>query len=280
MTRRKRILLAGVCGLVLLGADARPAGAAIPVIDTAALIQWAQQLAYEARQLAIQAQQYILEETAGIRQAAQYATQLQQYAQEVQLFLNFAHAPLAGLTTLMNQLGVGNSLPLNPQSMINLVEGFRYGSGGFGQLTGLLGQLGGLAGYAYQQNHLYTPTDGSFQSQQVMDRGNSIAGAQGAMAAAYADNRTHEAALQTLRTQLEGADTTKDTLDASGQVQTEIAWNVNQLGQMQAIAVTADLQRDNLMQRDNERLACELESFRGGGAACSPGIAPAPAAGP
>ena len=274
MTRRKRILLGGVCGFVLLGAEARPAGAAIPVIDTAALIQWAQQLAYEARQLAIQAQQYILEETAGIRQAAQYATQLQQYAQEIQLFLNFAHAPLAALTQLMGQSGMGNSLPLNPQAAINLIEGWRYGSGGFGQIAGLLGQLNGLAGYAYQQNHLYTPTDGSWMSQQVMDRGNSIAGSQGAMAAAYADNRTHEATLQPLRALLLQADNTKDVLDASGQVQTEIAWNVNQLGQMQAVATMADLQRDNLVQRDNERLACELESFRGGGAACSPGIQP------
>jgi hypothetical protein len=101
MTRTKRYLLGGVAAIALLGAVARPAKALLPVIDVPALQEWVQQLESDIRQYALQTQQFFLEETAGIRQAQQLATQLQQYAQEIQLFLNFAHAPLAALTQLM-----------------------------------------------------------------------------------------------------------------------------------------------------------------------------------
>jgi hypothetical protein len=275
MTRTKRYLLGGVAAVALLGAVARPAKALLPVIDVPALQEWVQQLESDIRQYALQTQQFFLEETAGIRQAQQLATQLQQYAQEIQLFLNFAHAPLAALTQLMGQYSLGNSLPINPQSALNLIEGWRYGAGGFGQIAGLLNQMNGFAGYAYQQNHLYTPTDGSFQSQQVIDRANGIAGTQGAMEAAYADDRTHEAILPPLQQQMFDAKDTKAVLDASAQVQSEIAWNVNQLNQQQAIATMAEVQRDNLMQRDNERLSCEIEQFINNGPPCPQGVAPA-----
>ncbi len=288
MTKRKRYLLGGVAAIALLGAVARPANAFIPVIDIPALERWAQELNDQVRAYALQVRAFVEEQTQGIRQAAQYATQLQQYAQEIQLFLSLSHAPLAALTQLMNQTGVGNSLPLNPQSALSLVQGWRYGSGGFAQLGGLLNQLTGYSGFAYTQNHLFTPTDGSFQSQQLMDRANSLAGSQGAMLAAYADERTHAATLAGLRQQAEGAQSTKDTLDVANQMQSEIAWNVNQLGQQQALATMAQLQRDNLEQRDNERLSCELESWlaasrnngNGAGPACSAGVAPAAAAPP
>lgn len=275
MTRTKRYLLGGVAGVALLGAVARPAQAVIPVVDFAALQEWVQQLESDIRQYSLQAQQFFLEQTAGIRQAQQLATQLQQDAQEIQTFLSLAHSPLAALTQLMEQGNLGNSLPVNPQSALNLVQGWRYGAGGFGQLAGLLNQLTGYSGYAYQQNHLFAPTDGSFQSQQLMDRANGIAGTQGAMEAAYADDRTHEAALPPLRAQMLQAPTTKDALDLGNQMQSEIAWNVNQIGQQQALATMAQLQHDNLEQRDNERLACELEQFINNGPACSAGVAPA-----
>ncbi len=274
MTRRKRILLGGVAAVALLGAVARPASSALPVIDVPALEEWVQQLEANIRAYALQTQQFFLEQTAGIRQAQQLATQLQQYAQEIQLFLNFAHAPLAGLTQLLGQTGMGNSLPLNPQSALGLVQGWRYGPGGFGQLAGLLGQLNGLSGYTWQQNHLYTPNDGSFNSQQMIDRANGIAGTQGAMEAAYGDLRTHEGVLTGLRGQLANADDTKAVLDASAAVQGEAAWNINEMAQLHAIGIMADVQRDNLVQRDNERLACELEQFRNGGGGCPNGVAP------
>jgi hypothetical protein len=275
MTKTKRYLLGGVAGIALLATIAKPAEALLPVIDVPALQEWVQQLESDVRQYALQTQQFFLEQTAGIRQAQQLATQLQQYAQEIQTFLSLAHAPLAALTQLMEQGDLGNSLPVNPQSALNLVQGWRYGSGGFGQLAGLLNQLTGYSGYAYQQNHLFTPTDGSFESQQIMDRANGIAGTQGAMEAAYADDRTHEAALPPLRAQMLQAPTTKDALDMGNQMQSEIAWNVNQLSQQQAIATMAELQRDNLVQRDNERLSCEIEQFINDGPPCPKGVAPA-----
>jgi hypothetical protein len=94
------------------------------------------------------------------------------------------------------------------------------------------------------------------------------------MEAAYADERTHEALLPELRALLLQAGDTKDVLDASAQMQSEIAWNANQQAQVQALATMADLQRDNLVQRDNERLACELEQFRNDGPPCPKGVAP------
>jgi Type IV secretion system proteins len=275
MTIRKKILMAGTCAAGLLMVATQRADAQIAVQDTAALGEWAQSIAddlksyaLQVQQLVTETQQYVGSELSWVKQSAQYVTQLQQYAQETELFLNFFHNPSLGAAGgILGSIGLGNSLPINPYALMGLMNGLEYGNGGFGQLSGLLGSLSGLAGSSYSANHVFSPTDGSWASQAMIANGNSLAGEQGAVAAAYGDLRTHAEALPALRDTLYGAQSTKDVLDGSAQVQTEIAYGVNELAQMQAASTTAQTQQNWTVQRDNERLDCDIEVFigRGGG---------------
>lgn len=275
----KRTFIGAVSGIALLVAIGGTAQALIPVFDGAAVAEMVVQLAEAEKAFALQVEEYatqvrqfIGEEFSWVTQAQQYATQLQQYFNEAMLLLNFVHHPTLGVAMgMMNQVGLGNSLPFNPQSAMNLINGMSYGQGGFAAIGGLLNALSGMASSSYEQNRLYTPTDASWTSQQLIANGNGIAGSQGVAGASYADYRNHMAVLPSLRQNLLTADTTKDTLDASGQLQAEMAWNMNQLGQSYAISTMSQLQQQARTQRDEERLACELEMFRTGGGACPTG---------
>jgi conjugal transfer/entry exclusion protein len=258
MTKTKCILLGTIAGITLLVAVDRGANAEIPVIDTAALGEWVSQLANDATAYALQVEKYE-------KQISQYTTQLQQYAQETQLFENFYHNPSLGaaLGVLMGA-GLGNQMPVSPYAILSLVNGLQsMGNGGFngGAIGGILGSLNGLANSAYTTAHIYTPTDGTWASQQLIARGAGIAGEQGATQGAYADLRTHQAALQPLRDNLLGATDTKSVLDATGQIQVETAWNVNEAAQLQAVSATYQAQKDSIVQRDNERLDQDIEGF-------------------
>jgi len=162
---------------------------------------------------------------------------------------------------ILNQAGLGSSLPVNPNAVMSLVNGLRYGQGGFGEITGILSSLSSLAGPSWSMNHVYTPTDGSWASQQIIAAGNGTAGMQGAMQSGYADLQTHAAALQALRTHLGAAEDTKDVLDTTAQISLEGVWTANQSARMNATAATYAAQRDALLTRDNERLDHDIEGW-------------------
>lgn len=270
MTRGRRYLIGTTAAVGLLFAcNATPAGATIPVIDTAALAQWATSLFDDARAYALQLQQYLTEvktyigdQLSWVTQASQYATQLQQYANELQMFISFVHNPSLGAAMgLLSAAGLGNTLPVNPYAVVGLVNGFEYGHGGITEVSGILGSLSGLAARSYTTAHVYTPTDGSWASQQVIARANGIAGAQGAAQAAYSDLRNHQAALQPLREHLATATTPKDVQDAQAQIELETTWTTNEAAQLAAISAIYQAQSDSIVQRDNEKLAMDIEAF-------------------
>lgn len=280
MTRRKRYLLGGVAGAaLLLGINENAEALGIPVIDVSTLTELIAQIGEAEKAFALQIAEYTtaIKEYFGdtwswLTQAEQYATEIAHYMNDAQMLLNFAHHPTLGAAMgLLNMAGLTSSLPFNPQAAMNLVNGLSYGQGGFGEVTGLLNSLSGLAGGSYAQSHLYTPTDASWASQQIIATGNGIAGGQGAAMAAYTDYSNHLGVLPTLRSNAASATTTKDALDTANQLQSEIAWNVNEMGRSQQIATLSTLQRQARIQRDEERLACELEMFRSGGGACPTG---------
>lgn len=273
----KRRLIATVAAVALLFAVEHQADAqGIPVFDDVNLGEWVQSLLDDAKSYALQLEGYVTEvqtyigdELSWVKQAAQYATQLQQYASELQLFLNFVHNPSLGAALgLLGSIGLTNSLPINPYALMSLMNGLTSPAGGFGQISGLLSALSGLATSSYSANHVYTPTDGSWASGALIGNANSLSGEQGAAAAAYGDLRNHMTVLPALRDHLLAATDTKDVLDASAEVQEEIAWNVNQMAQLQASAITAQAQGQWVTQRDNERLACDIEVFLGRGGGC------------
>lgn len=270
MTPTRRSLIGTTAAIALLATCyAAPARATLPVIDTAALGEWATSLFNDAKAYALQLQQYFTEvktyigdEFSWLKQVQQYATQLQQYANELQMFISFVHNPSLGAAMgLLSAAGLSNGLPINPYAVLGLVNGFEYGNGGITQVSGILSSLSGLVGRSYTTSHVYTPTDGSWSSQQVIARANGIAGEQGAAQAAYSDLRTHQLALQPLREHLATATTPKDVQDTQAQIELETTWTTNEAAQLAAISATYQAQSDSIVQRDNERLAMDIERF-------------------
>ena len=241
----------------------------IPVIDTAALGEWIISLANDVKAYALQLQQYLTqvkqyvgEELSWATQASQYATQLQQYANEAQMLINFVHYPNLGLAmALLSSAGLGNSLPVNPYAVLGLVNGLEYGQGGLPEMGGIMSSLSGMVGRSYETSHVYTPTDGSWASQEIIARGNGIAGEQGAAQATYTDLRTHQAALQALRDHLATASSPKDVQDTQAQIELETTWTTNEAAQLSAISATYQAQSDSVVQRENEKLSEDIESF-------------------
>ena len=270
MTGTKRSLLGATAAIALLATVySAPARADLPVIDFAALGEWVQSIAADAKAYALQLQQYLTqvkqyvgEELSWVTQASQYATQLQQYANELQMYLNFVHNPNLGTAMgLLSSAGLGSSLPINPYAVLGLVNGLEYGQGGLPEISGILGSLSGLVSRSYATAHVYTPTDGSWASQELIARANGIAGEQGAAQATYTDLRTHQAALQSLRDHLATASSPKDVQDTQAQIELETTWTTNEAAQLAAIEATYQAQSDSVVQRENEKLSEDIESF-------------------
>lgn len=233
----KRILMVGIC----LAALSSPARAQLPVTDLVSITQQIKGYAQDIKSYALQAQQF--------------STQAQQLYTEVQQFDALVHDPsLGAVTGLMNQAGLGNSLPVNPQALQSLT------SGG-GNLSGILGVLGGLTNGSYSQNHIYSPSDGSWNSQQLIANGNGIAGTQGAAQAAYQNLRDHMPVIQALRDRLMTARTPKDVQDAQAQLEAETLWTHNLNTQLAAVEVNYRTQRDARLQRDEESLDQGIDKF-------------------
>jgi hypothetical protein len=233
----KHALAAGIC----LFALSAPANALIEVNDPASLLQQLKDFALEIKGYALKAQSY--------------ATQVQQYQQEIEQYVAFVHDPSLGAALgLMNQTGLSNSLPINPSALMSLTSGYTG-------LMGRLGALGNLTNGSYNQNHVYTPTDGSWTSQQLIASGNGIAGTQGAAQAAYQDLRNHMPVIQALRDRLLTAKSPKDVQDAQAQLEAETLWTHNLNSQLGAIEVAYRTQRDVQIQRDNESLDQGIDAF-------------------
>jgi hypothetical protein len=137
MTRARRALLGTAASIALAASYSTPARADLPVIDTAALGQWAQQLANDVKAYGLQLQQYAGEVKSWatqnlqwLQQLQQYAVELQQYANDLTMLENWVHNPsLGGALGLLNIAGLGNSLPVNASAVLNLVNGRSYGQG-------------------------------------------------------------------------------------------------------------------------------------------------------
>jgi type IV secretion system protein VirB5 len=187
--------------------------------------------------------------------------QLEQYAVEVQQLEAFVHAPTLGaVMPLLNQAGLGNSLPVNAGAAQSLIDGVRYGGGGLPEITGILNGLSTLSGSSYAANHVYSPTDGTWASQQIIANGNQIAGTQGATLAAYGDLRAHAAALQAIRDRLATATTPKDVQDAQAQIELETTWTTNENAQLVALKATSDMQTDSRQQQASEEATNSLDN--------------------
>lgn len=279
ISRKKRWLIGVAIGTVLVGSIGVAEAQGIPVFDDSNLLEWITQLGEDEKAFALQIEQYVTqikdyfgEEWSWITQAGQYATEISHYLNDAQMLMNFAHHPTLGAAMgLLNMAGMGSMLPFNPQAVMNLVSGLSYGQGGFGEVQGLLNQVSSFAGGGYSASHLYTPTDASWASSQINANANGLAGSQGMAMAAYTDYSNHLGVLPGLRTNAGSTTTAKDAMDTNNMIGLEVAWNLNELGRAQQVATLSMLQDRQRIQQGDERLACELEMFRTGGAACPSG---------
>jgi hypothetical protein len=271
MTRTRRTFFGTAVSIALAAGYSAPARADLPVIDTAALGQWAQQLQNDVKAYGLDLQSYAGEVKSWatqnlqwLQQVQQYATQLQQYANELTILENWVHSPsLGGALGMLNVARLGNSLPVNASAVFNLVNGRSYGQGGLPEISGVLSSLSSLTAGAYSANHVYTPTDASWASQELISNANSIAGEQGVAQAAVTDLQAHAAALQALRDHLAASSSPKDVQDTQAQIELETTWSVNEEAQLAAINAGYAAQRDALTQRANEELTKNLEAFAG-----------------
>jgi len=269
MIRARRALLGAAAGIALAAGYSARVAADVPVIDTAALGQWAQQLGNDVKAYGLQLQQYAGEVKSWatqnlqwLQQLQQYSVQLQQYTNELTMLQNWVRNPSLGAAMgLLNIAGLGSSLPVNAYAVLNLVNGRSYGASGLPEISGVLSSLSSLTAGAYAANHVYTPTDASWVSQELISNANSIAGEQGAAQAAYTDLQAHAAALQALRDHLATASSPKDVQDAQAQIALEQVWTANEAAQLTAINAVYAAQRDALAQRDNEKMNQDIAAF-------------------
>ena len=115
---------------------------------------------------------------------------------------------------LMNELGISDPLPINPGAITGLING----SGG---INGFLGNLSNLANSSWATNHVYSPTDGSWNSQQLIANGNGIAGAQGIPQQVYEQMAQHFSVIGALRQNLATATTPAQRENAMAALQSE-----------------------------------------------------------
>lgn len=231
-----------------VGLWASSARADIPVVDFAGIGNQLRQIAQEAKAYAVQGQQYL--------------TEAKTLYTEAQMLIGFVHDPnLGAVVGLMNAAGLGNSLPVNPYAVQGLINGVNYRPGGIPNVGGILGNLSNLANSSWSANHLYTPQSGSWISKEVVSAANGISGTQGAAESAYGDYRNHMGIIQALRDRLAVANNPKDVMDAQGQIAAETLWTNSLQGQMTAIQVAYETQRDNREQREREHVMQAGESY-------------------
>jgi Type IV secretion system proteins len=264
---KRHLLLAGsaVIGLGLALGYSTKADADLPVIDTAALGQWAQQLSNDVKSYGTQLQQWATQNLQWLKQVQQYATQVQQYANELTMLENWVHNPTLGeVGSLLNIAGLQNSLPINSGAVFGLLQGSAsFTSGGITAITGKLGQLSSIINTSYSANHIYTPSSTNWTSQQLTANANSIAGEQGLAAVTYDDLVNHANAINGMRTLLNADSSPKDVADASAQIQLESVWTQNEAAKLQAASAIYSAQRDSREQQANEQLAKDLDAFTG-----------------
>ena len=193
-----------------------------------------------------------------VQEAKSYALQAQQYVTEAQQLAALVHNPNLGAAMgLINQTGYGNSLPINPMQL----QALAMGGTNLTSMLGRLQQLSGLLNTNFSANHIYSPDDGSFQSNQLNANASQIAGAQAMYQSAYQDIRNHIPVIEALQARLATSNNAKDTADAAAALQTETVWTANIEASLRAAEANYHAEQDSRQQRENESLARGIDTF-------------------
>lgn len=226
----KRTLIAAAIAVAV----ASPAAAQIPVTDYGAIAQ-----------AMTQVQQ-------GAQQIQQLTAQLQQLQATYQAFAHVTD--LGSAVSALQMAGIQNPLPVNPGAVQSLLSGNAGAAGG-------LGTLGGLFSSTYSANHVYSPTDGSWQSQQMIANGNSIAGAEALSQQLYQGVSQQIPLMQQLLDRLNSATDPKDVMDLQARIQGEAAFVQSQQVQAQALTTWYSAQVQSEHQQQDEKRMQDIDAL-------------------
>lgn len=144
--------------------------------------------------------------------------------------------------------GLGSASIQNPLPAVNLINGL---IGGQTAVTGAGVQF-------YNQNHIYTPTDGSAASTQLIANANSIANVQGLAATNLQSIQQRLALLAGLETELSSATSITQVDAINGRISLESNYVQAQQAQAQNLAILAQQQQSTQLQQDKEQFVQDM----------------------
>ena len=167
---------------------------------------------------------------------------------------------VAQLKAQLTELENTYTMFTNPQSILNLATGLE--SGGIenpmpvaAALSGLLGGSTtptGAASTYYNQNHVYSPADGSADSARLIDNGQSIANVMGMASTNLQAIQTRLSELPDLEADLNAAGTITNISAIRGRIETESNFVQAQQAQAANLQVLASAQQQSAIQQQQE----------------------------
>jgi type IV secretion system protein VirB5 len=179
-----------------------------------------------------------------------------------------ALSELQQLTAQYNQLVMTYQMLTNPVDVTGMVTGLNVGSlqnplPTTASLSGLItGQTPatGLGVTFYNQSHIYTPTDGSPSSSQLIANGNSIANLQGVATTNLQAIQQRMALLPALEAVLTGAHSITEVNAINGRIALEANYVQAQQAQAQNLTILAQEQRSSQAQQEKEQFVQDMTS--------------------
>jgi type IV secretion system protein VirB5 len=141
------------------------------------------------------------------------------------------------MATGLNIASLQNPLP-NTSTLGNLVIG--------------ISPAQGLGVNFYNQNHIYSPTDGSASSTQLVANGNAIANVQGLATTNLQAIQQRLALLPSLQTSLSSAQSITEVNAINGRIALEANYIQAQQAQAQNLALLAQQQSNSQLQQERE----------------------------
>jgi type IV secretion system protein VirB5 len=180
-----------------------------------------------------------------------------------------ALSQLQQLTAQYNQLVMTYQMLTNPVDVASMATGLNVSTlqNPLPNITGLGGLVTGQsipsgAGVTfYNQNHIYSPTDGSSASARMIASGNSIANLQGIATTNLQAIQQRLALLPTLQASLSGAQSITEINAINGRIQLEANYAQAQQAQAQNLTVLALEQEASDRQKAQEEHAKEANAI-------------------
>jgi hypothetical protein len=176
---------------------------------------------------------------------------------------------VAQLKAQLTELENTYSMFTNPQDILNLATGMENGAieNPMPLATSLSGLLGGstapsgAASTYYNQNHVYSPPDGSADSARLIDNGQSIANIMGMASTNLQAIQTRLSELPDLEADLNAAGTITNISAVRGRIEAESNFVQAQQAQAANLQVLANAQQQSVIQQQQEQFEEDVTGY-------------------